>query len=99
MIDPNRGTGRTTRSLKRVPDGGYFILRSMRMADYCRGILFHLGRDPKSVQFVPLTRSEISLRGRSEAFEVDHHCYDPPHSRVEMQSIDWLHAFDEGRTS
>lgn len=72
-----RGSGRTTRQLAALPDGGVYLVHTQPMVDYCKRLLIHLGRKHDSLTFVTPPNVDRAARGkRIEAWDVDHAFFD-----------------------
>ena len=72
----DRGTGRTSRQLAALPDGGVFLVPHGAMADHCRHLLREAGRRHDAVRIVILNqRGDANrLRGvpRGIPWAIDH---------------------------
>lgn len=74
-----RGTGRTTRQLAGLPDGGVYVVAHQPSTQHCKALLVDvLGRRSDAVRFVTLEQVRHSaLRGlsRTTPIDVDHHAW------------------------
>lgn len=65
-----RGSGRTTRQLLALPQGGMFIVLNRNMLDYTKHLAYFLKRP--DIQFITIENLQL-LRGRKlSALELDH---------------------------
>jgi len=71
-----RGSGRTSRQLAALPDGGVFIVPHGAMADHCRHLLKEADRRPDAVRLVIVNQlgDADRLRGtpRGTPWAIDH---------------------------
>lgn len=70
--DPNRGTGRTTRQMRELPQGGIFVVAHAPMRSYARALAQHLGRPDIRVETIYWFKG-VGWRGlRPTGVAVDH---------------------------
>jgi hypothetical protein len=72
-----RGSGRTSRQLAALPDGGVYLVHTQAMVSYCQRLLNHIGRARDAVTFVTADLTERAIWGRRvSAWDVDHAYFD-----------------------
>lgn len=83
MIDPYRGTGRTTRQLAALPDGGVYVVAHPHLRPYVEGLLVDMGRDPSAVRVLPATTAAERLKGVpvGTPIAVDHYVWEAARER------------------
>lgn len=88
-MDDERGSGRTTRQLAALPDGGvYLVPRHHPFVGYCKAILRHLGRSPNAITFVTSDLARQSIFGRRIA------AWDVDHAYLDLTGHRGLYAYD-----
>lgn len=83
-----RGSGRTSAQLRALPDGAIFLVAHRPMADYCRALLRHLGRDPRSITFVTAGLSRAAMFGRRVG------CWGVDHAYLDVAGPRGIEAYD-----
>lgn len=86
-----RGSGRTTRQLAALPDGGVYLVHTRAMASYCQGLLQQIGRERNAVTFVTAGLREQDVWGRRiVAWDVDHAYFDLVPRGRGLRACDYL---------
>lgn len=86
-----RGSGRTSRQLAALPDGGVYLVHTHAMVRYCQGLLQHLGRARDSITFVTADLTERAIWGRRVvAWAVDHAYFDLVPRGRGLRAVDYL---------
>jgi len=86
-----RGSGRTTRQLAALPDGGVYLVHTQAMVRYCQMLLQHIGRARDAIAFVTADLNERAILGRRvTAWDVDHAYFDLAARDRRLQAWDAL---------
>jgi len=75
IVDKDRGTGRTTRQLNEMKEGGVYVIHHHSFESYCKNIL----KGTKKLRF--MTNQQV---GRGDWMGLDVPCVDMDHHAVEM---------------
>jgi ribosomal protein S24E len=68
-VDQYRGTGRTTKAIKNLPENGVYIVHHQNAVRYCEDIVRSLG---KNIEVISISKIH-TLRGRElTGYYVDH---------------------------
>lgn len=80
--DPNRGTGRTTRQLKALQYGGFFVVEHHRQTPYVHNLCGYIGRPDIRViakdqllHLLGLTVTEVAIDHDVDLSAEEHHRY------------------------
>jgi len=72
FLERGRQSGRTRDALASLPDGAIYLVHDMKFADYCRGLLRSLGRNPNAISFATPSNFRRYEGARISALGVDH---------------------------
>lgn len=77
-----RGTGKTTKQIEKLDEGGIFIVHDFFMAEYCRDIAFKMGKKIKVVVY----NDDIifQLKGRDNDVDIDHYLLETKRFSIEL---------------